>query len=252
MGPHKRRNAAYQLREEEGQASPIEVMIIHMNRSIRGWCVYHRCHNAKKVFSRVDHEVWRILFQWAKRTFPKRGRRRLVSELFNGGAPWRFGLASTPSGEPRWLMKAAETQICRHVLVKAEASFFNGDWSYWGKRQGKYPSIPGRVARMLKRQNGRCPVCNEHITTQRRVLTTVDDSVSWKRDMLIHEHCNNKLPTNAVTKNPFVTVVSSPGIERCMPGLKAPYVREDKGAYQEIGRTGWFTPPRFATTHNYE
>ena len=207
MGPHKKRNAAYQQRVESGKAGPIEVMIIHMNRMLRGWCNYHRHHNAKKTFSRIDHELFWILWRWATRTFPKRGRKRLVQELFNGAHPWRFGIKQGHAGQPVWLMRAAETPILRHFPVQAGRSYYDGDWAYWGKRQGRYPGLPSRIGGLLKRQSGKCAVCHESITPEDRVLTArhQQEGVSAGRNILLHERCAVQLSDHITHReNPFL------------------------------------------------
>jgi len=186
-------------------------MVIHMNRKIRGWCAYHRHHNAKACFSRIDHELWTILWYWAKRTYPKKGRRRLVDELFNGGRPWKFLIRSTSTGKPLELIKAAETPIVRHIPVQSERSFYDGDWAYWGKRLGRYPGLPTGVGHHLKSQNGRCRICKEPITKANRVLTAIiaeEDNTGKviRRCRLLHEHCSTKLSIDTVTKNPFYAV----------------------------------------------
>jgi len=206
MGPHKRRNAAYKQRAETGKGGPIEVMIIHLNRSLRGWCGYHRHHNAKDTFSRVDRELFTIIWQWAKRTFPRRGRRCLVQELFNGGSPWRFGVMQGSTGEPVKLMAAASTPIRRHVLLQAGRSFYDGGWIYWGARLGRYPGLPSRVGGLLKRQNGKCALCQQSITAQDRVLTAqvpLREETHRRRTILLHERCDEKLSDATVTEDPF-------------------------------------------------
>ena len=170
MGPHKKRNAAYKELAKAGKAGPIEVMIIHLNRQLRGWCGFHRYQNAKRTFSRIDHLMFHMLWRWAKKTFPRRSRIRLVRELFNGANPWKFKLPISAPGQPRELIKAAETPIVRHFPVQTDRSYFDGDWSYWGTRTGTYPTIPARVAKALQRQGGKCPACKRRCEHQDRFI----------------------------------------------------------------------------------
>lgn len=210
MGPHKRRNAEYTQRIESGRAGPNQVMVILLNRKLRGWCGYHRHHNAKTTFSRIDHEVWKLLWHWAKRTFPRRGRRDLVDEMWlSQGRPWRFRVKSSSTGEPVELYSAGRTPIKRHIPVQADRSFFDGDWRYWGKRLGRYPGLPSQVGGLLKRQMGKCPICKTGIAagTGRAVIALIHDDNEGSarlRRKLIHERCSEHLSNNAVIEDPFL------------------------------------------------
>jgi RNA-directed DNA polymerase len=194
MGPHKKRNASYQLRQKKGQDGPIEIMIIRLNRCIRGWSNYHRYHNAKTTFSGIDHKLYHTLWAWAKRTFPRRGHERLVQELWlTQGRPWTFRAPLSSSGEPRELYKAASTPIKRYIPIQADRTFYDGDWAYWGARRGKYPGLPMNIGGMLKRQAGKCAGCKEAIGRYERVTTTQKQQKGRQSTtILLHERCGDK------------------------------------------------------------
>jgi RNA-directed DNA polymerase len=48
------------------------LLIDLLNPVIRGWANYHRQAAATATFDRVDHEIWRRLWQWAKRRHPNK------------------------------------------------------------------------------------------------------------------------------------------------------------------------------------
>jgi RNA-directed DNA polymerase len=194
MTPHKRRNAEYKLRQAKGKADPTEIMVIHLNRSIRGWCNYHRFHNAKKTFSRIDHELYKMLWAWARRTFPRRGRKRLVKEFWLAqGRPWTFR-APTVSGEPRELYKAASTPIIRHTPVQANRSYYDGDWAYWATRSGAYPGLSYLIAGFIKLQHGKCIVCKQTIGRRDRVAMDRQQQADGRsKDFLRHDRCDNEV-----------------------------------------------------------
>jgi len=194
MGPHKKRNATYQLRQKKGQAGPIEVMIIHLNRSIHGWCNYHRYHNAKKTFSRIDKYLFHMLWAWAKRTFPRRGHKRLVKELWLAqGPPWTFRAPLPSMGKARELYKAASTPIQRHIPIQADRSFYDGDWTYWAARTGEYPGLPRNIGDLLKRQAGKCAGCKEAIGRHDRVTTAQRQQEGRRATaILLHDRCDDK------------------------------------------------------------
>jgi len=53
-----------------------------LNPVIRGWANYHRHAAAKETFNRVDHELWRSLWHWAKRRHPKKSRHWVKKHYF--------------------------------------------------------------------------------------------------------------------------------------------------------------------------
>jgi RNA-directed DNA polymerase len=48
------------------------MLIDILNPVIRGWAGYHRHCVATETFGRVDHEIWRRLWQWARRRHPNK------------------------------------------------------------------------------------------------------------------------------------------------------------------------------------
>ncbi|MCZ4141746.1 group II intron reverse transcriptase/maturase, partial [Escherichia coli] len=47
-------------------------LIRMLNPMIRGWANYHQHVVSKATFARVDHEIWRVLWQWAVRRHPQK------------------------------------------------------------------------------------------------------------------------------------------------------------------------------------
>jgi RNA-directed DNA polymerase len=67
-------------------------LIAILNPKIRGWCNYHRHASSKATFQRLDHLIFRLLWQWARRRHPKKNRHWLASRYFTtvGGDHWVF------------------------------------------------------------------------------------------------------------------------------------------------------------------
>jgi RNA-directed DNA polymerase len=67
-------------------------LIAQLNWVINGWASYYRYSDANDAFSRVDHEVWKALWQWAKRRHPNKGRRWVANRYFSkvGNRSWVF------------------------------------------------------------------------------------------------------------------------------------------------------------------
>jgi RNA-directed DNA polymerase len=112
-----------------------ENLIRLLNPVIRGWANYHRHIVASEAFARVDFEIWRKLWQWAKRRHPGKSRRWVKKRYFQsiGSRSWTFAADTgqrTPEGKPVWLklVSASNTKIRRHVKIKADANPFDPGW----------------------------------------------------------------------------------------------------------------------------
>jgi len=69
-------------------------LIALLNPVIRGWANYHQHCAAKETFDRVDHEIWRALWQWARRRHPKKSRDWVKKHCFPGSSRRSWTLAT--------------------------------------------------------------------------------------------------------------------------------------------------------------
>jgi RNA-directed DNA polymerase len=177
-------------------------LIVILNPVIRGWANYH-CHVvSKKVFQKVDHEIFLALWRWAKRRHHNKGARWIRAKYF--GPHWIFfGQVRNKDGTWRktYLCRAAKVPIERHVKVRAAANPYDPEWEpYFEKRlkakmaadwRGK-----GRLLRLWLSQNGDCPICEEKITdlTGREVHHIVwrvhGGSDTMDNQVLLHPTCH--------------------------------------------------------------
>jgi RNA-directed DNA polymerase len=115
-----------------------ENLIGLLNPVIRGWTNYHRHIVAAKAFERVDFEIWRRLWLWARRRHPGKRRSWVVKRYFHSlnGRHWTFAADSgkrTPEGKPIWLKLAyaTDTKVRRHVKIRADANPFDPNWQMY-------------------------------------------------------------------------------------------------------------------------
>ncbi len=102
----------------------------------------HRHCVATDTFDRVDHEIWRALWQWAKRRHPKKSRDWVKKHCFPAWhkRAWTFAAKTgqhTPEGKPIWnrLTYAGDTRIRRHIKIRRDANPFDPQWrTYFEKR----------------------------------------------------------------------------------------------------------------------
>ena len=119
--------------------SDAQVKLIGMlNPVIRGWANYHRHITAADTFTRMDHEVGRHLWQWAKRRHPKKSKQWVKERYFHtiGRRTWVFAADTgrrTPAGTPilTCLVYPSSVKIRRHVKTRRGANPFDPLWNQY-------------------------------------------------------------------------------------------------------------------------
>jgi RNA-directed DNA polymerase len=171
-----------------------EAVIGDLNPIIRGWSRYYCTSVARKTFEKADHEMHRKLWRWATFRHNHKCEQWIQRKYFrqHGGFKWRF-----KTHEGKFLMHHADHSIVRHTKVKGQMSPYDGNWTYWGTRMGKNPLISPKVAKLLKRQSGKCTQCRLYFDTG-SVLEVhhVDHNHKNNKEdnlQLVHGHCHDTL-----------------------------------------------------------
>jgi len=156
--------------KEHKQASP-EVVIRVLNPILQGWANYYSTNVAKRVFAKIDYQIWRALKQWARRRHKNKPKRWILKKYFIrcGNDRYRF-FAEFISRRGKkvkiMLVKVVKTPIIRHVKVRGTASPFDPTLtSYWQEREQRTAQrrcIRQKVEREIaESQNWRCVYCKE-------------------------------------------------------------------------------------------
>jgi RNA-directed DNA polymerase len=153
-----------------------ENLIGLLNPKIRGWANYHRGSVAKETFAKVDKEIWKALWQWAKRRHPNKRKQWIKDRYFKveGNRTWVFATSiKTEEGETRRekLVKASDTKIQRHVKIRGDANPFDPKHeTYFEDRLGRKMkgSVSGEIRwlRLWWSQDKECPMCKEKLTEE--------------------------------------------------------------------------------------
>lgn len=186
---------------KSAKASSLIRMLNHM---IPGWTNYYRYGASSKAFSRVDYEVYKTLWQWAKRRHPKKGMHWIKDRYFKQlhGREWCFATITKnkKSGKETTLSlkRLADTPILKYVRVRTNTNPYDpADAPYYARRKSKNTENQLREIDDLLRmiwihQEMRCPICGEIIDDERR-WTTIKETVNGKPfKILIHSSCKNK------------------------------------------------------------
>lgn len=117
-----------------------------INPIIRGWCNYHRFIVSRKAFEKVDHHVFELLWKWAKRQHPNKGRQWIAEKYFlhPEGQKWTF-TAKTKRGKVKQQYLASSTRIRRHILINGKANPYDEEWRSYFEKRTQRKSIPCAV-----------------------------------------------------------------------------------------------------------
>ena len=141
-------------------------VIATLNPVIRGWAAYYRGVVSSRLFGSLDDYLWHLTYKWATWRHNNKPKRWIAGQYFGKSSKfrndhWVFG--DRDSGA--CLVRFSWTAIQRHVPVKGAASPDDPALaSYWAERRKKVqPPLDGYSLRLLSRQDGRCPLCGDHL-----------------------------------------------------------------------------------------
>lgn len=125
----------------KNQATAAGELIKMLNPQIQGWTYYHRHACSRKAFERLDHEVFWILWRWAKRRHPNKGSRWIKAKYFRfkNSQDWCFSAKRHIRGTTEIidLFKATDVAIRRKIKIRAKANPFDRTWYTYFKERHK-------------------------------------------------------------------------------------------------------------------
>ncbi len=205
--------------------APAGKLIVQLNPIIRGWAMYHRHMASKRTFAYVDHAIFELLWQWAKRRHPKKGRRWVKEKYFHtiGQRQWVFsGEIEGRKGETLTvhLINASDTRIRRHRLIQGEANPYDPVYeAYFDERMGlKWLQSwlkRRKLIALWNEQEGKCPVCDQNITKEsgwhvHHILYRVYGGTDRLSNLLLlHPNCHRQIHHQQLD-------VTKPGTETCL------------------------------------
>ena len=180
-----------------------EILIRRLNPVIRGWVNNQRYVVSSKVFSTVDYEIYKCLWQWAKRRHKKKSRKWIARKYWHDidSRQWTFSVPyenQGTEGKPLYckLDYATDTNIIRFKKIVAEANPFDEYWTdYFEEREGEklLNSTKGRekLLTIWRRQGRCCPVCGDRITSETgfKVHTPAGKN---SRKIMVHKECHEE------------------------------------------------------------
>lgn len=136
---------------------PTTAVIRHLNPVIRGWANYYQHCAAKETYSYVGHRQWRMLWSWAQRRHPNKGKWWIRQRYFRADGYWTF------YSKDAELVRITATPIRRFVKVSGRNSPFDPNLrTYWQARTKRLVSEQinsKQKLALLENQQGKCAMC---------------------------------------------------------------------------------------------
>lgn len=183
-----------------------EVLIGRLNPVLRGWAQYHSPVVAKKIFSKLDHQIHWRLWRWAKRRHPKKSAAWIRKKYFHSinGRNWVFAFPyknSKAEVKLRRLYTLADTAIVRHKRLPG------GYHPYDATQELKWEALRvqrmqhklryrGQILSLFRRQQGKCALCGHAISREtgwhdHHVIRRVDGGPdTLDNRVLLHPNCH--------------------------------------------------------------
>ena len=124
---------------ETGGSLSQDVLIRRLNPVIRGWGHYDRHVVSKETFSDIDHAIWRMTWNRARRRHPRKGRKWLKDRNYahKDGRDWVFTDGSIT------LFRMASIPIRRPVMIRGDANPYDPQQAdYFVERRGRERGRP--------------------------------------------------------------------------------------------------------------
>lgn len=190
---------------KKNKSAKQDSLIRLLNPVIRGWVNNQRFVVSSEIFSKVDYQIYKCLWQWAKRRHKNKGRKWIASKYWHrvGNRKWAFAVEqrSKRTGEPSYfaLGYATDTKIIRYKKIVSSANPFDERWNgYFEERDGEkmLNSTSGRekLLKLWRAQKRCCPICGEVINSEtsfkiHKILGAANHPVR----VMVHPDCHVKL-----------------------------------------------------------
>ena len=184
-------------------------LIHRLNPIIRGWANYHRHVVSKRTFTKVDHALFKALWQWAKRRHPNKSHQWIRAKYFqaSGHRQWIFyGSLKNKEDESYkvHLYPLPGIPIKRHTKIKGTANPYDPAWEiYFERRLGLQMAedLKGRqqLLYLWQEQDGICPICHQKITkltgwhNHHIVWRVKGGSDNAENRVLLHPNCHRQV-----------------------------------------------------------
>lgn len=184
-------------------------LIKMLNPIIIGWGNYYKYGTSAEAFHRVDWEIFKKVWQWARRRHSNKGKYWVKDKYFRtvDGHSWRFVADMEKGCKYKTIMLQSLPNIHHEKFAKVRHKtnpYDPADKPYyeWRETYRMKQTLKGRdsLVRIWKKQNKVCPICGERIDRERPWSIT-ESIVNGKKVLyLAHTSCKTKMSKSKIGK----------------------------------------------------
>lgn len=197
---------------QNNRAASAYNLIQQLAPRIIGWANYFQYSECSKDFTKMDYIIFQQIRAWVfrRKSSGLRSRTKLRDKYFPKGKKYLFrgknhennwilwGQTKEKHGNIReiFLPKLSWVASRQYVKIKGTASPYDGNHLYWAKRMEKYSGYSHSISRLIKRQYGRCTICQQPflatdvIEIDHIVPRAKGGSSRFKNLQALHKHCH--------------------------------------------------------------
>lgn len=147
--PERVRLFANKLAEQIKRSGNIDVkeMIRSLNRQIVGFCNYFRWSDTRRAFPWLSTALWTLLWRWARRKHPTRGRKWLRKRYWavKNGSKWVFSWGGADLVRPYQL----SVEWWRYPILRIDTSLYDESSIQYWKNRLRYLKALGAAKRRV-------------------------------------------------------------------------------------------------------
>lgn len=178
----------------ENEAAPQSGLIAQLNPVINGWTNYYRAVSSKRTFAKCDSALYDRLQSWGRKRHPNKSGHWISGKYWvvDRGKGWKFYAQDGSKLAYHYL-----TRIRWHTKVMGTASPYDGNLAYWAMRLRDHPLMHSEKAKLLKMQQGKCPICGltfrdgDLLETDHIVPRSLGGKNSIFNKLVYHRHCHD-------------------------------------------------------------
>lgn len=187
---------------ESNKAARQKSLIMMLNPIITGWGNYYQYGVSAETFHRMDFEIFRKVWQWARRRHAGKGKYWVKEKYFKtiNGRDWTFAAELSDEDKIDFipLKRLSNIKAVKFAKIRHFANPYDPEYkSYfeWRETYRMKQTLKGKdsLLAIWKRQAKVCPFCGERIDTERAWSLTDRRVGERKVRILVHDTCKRQV-----------------------------------------------------------